>query len=812
MRLLLRCAALCCAFIAISAQARPFTVDDLLKLDRRGEVGISPNGRWLIVSVIRGQANAPRFDYDATYPFAARRLYRVDLAHAGPATPLLAAEDAAGYTAGPFSPDGRRMLVSRLRGHAWETGVVELATGAVRWFGVGMDFPLFGRAAQWRSNHEVVAIVTPPTEPHVLFRRGWERSAFTANARGVTAETGGPSVLAIGSGRFLDRGAQGVRKTLARIDIDTGAVTPLASGEFIDLEVSSSGRYVAAYQYGADLQPRAGEVIRGGTASRRRDLVVVDLVAGAVVPGCGDCDLSPFLMAWAPSDDRLMIYARRPGETVAQGRLQIVTPRPGRLEVEAVKGVRPAIDSTSEGLEIISAGWIGSRPAMLGRRGEDPETTPAAWLRVDDKGPSPVLPATSATPSRIVADAKGRLLVLAGGKALRIQDGRTSAMGEASPAPDMPLGETGRPMMARLTTGDDILVRRQGRLVRLDGSGAHDLGPMGDQAILAGDAGAIVSATRDAHGVETIAVQQGAKVTPVLTLNPQLAAVEFGAVRPVRHKGPAGEDLTSWVVLPADWRQDALPPLVVLPYPGRGAFSSVAPPDGARPGAGLTNVSSQVLAGHGYAVLYPSLPRGLYPDDPAQDLAAQILGVVDAVGAAGLADTRRVALWGHSFGGHAVLAAATQSDRFKAIICTSGIADLVSAWGTYVVQTTPEEGLFFTSGAGYIETGQMRVGGPPWAVADRYVRNSPLFHADKITAPVLLAYGDLDEYSDGQGGEMFAALYRQGKDAKLLTFWGEGHVINAPGNVRRLYEEALGWLDQAMVRDEAPKSGEPVRP
>ena len=50
-----------------------------------------------------------------------------------------------------------------------------------------------------------------------------------------------------------------------------------------------------------------------------------------------------------------------------------------------------------------------------------------------------------------------------------------------------------------------------------------------------------------------------------------------------------------------------------------------------------------------------------------------------------------------------------------------------------------------------------------------------------------------------QGEEMFSALYRQGKDAQLMTFWGEGHVISSPANIRRLYGAAFDWLDAALA-------------
>ena len=52
----------------------------------------------------------------------------------------------------------------------------------------------------------------------------------------------------------------------------------------------------------------------------------------------------------------------------------------GGLDALPIKDIRPVIRSTYEGLEIIDAGWVGSRPAIFGRRSHDGESTPAAWL------------------------------------------------------------------------------------------------------------------------------------------------------------------------------------------------------------------------------------------------------------------------------------------------------------------------------------------------------------------------------------------------------------------------------------------------
>jgi dipeptidyl aminopeptidase/acylaminoacyl peptidase len=808
MRLLLQCAALCCAFFATAAHARPFTIDDLMKVDKRSVIGASPDGRWLVITVDQAPDKAPRFDYGALPQYAARRLYKVDLTHPGATTPLLAQDPDAGYTAGAFSPDGQRVLVTRMRGHQSESGVVEMATGAVRWLGVGLDFSLMGRTAQWRGNRQIVAIVDLPDRPHFVFRRGWESMAYRSAAAKATAEGGGPSVLTIGSGKYLDAGAPGFQRLLVRIDVETNRVTALAQGEFLDLEVSSTGRFVAAYKYGAEIQPNAQDTILGGTSSRRRDLAVFDLASGRAIPGCEDCDLSSFLMAWAPRSDRLLVYARRPSQTPGEGSLVLVTPDGDRLATRRLDQVRAHLDFTYEGFEIPRAGWVGETPVAFGRPRAQPEGGRDAWLKVSDKAATPLLPdAVQVRPDRIVSDASGRMLLVGGGRAFRLAGAGMAAFDTVAAAPTPILGDQGRPAMAQLVGGEQLLIRRKDRLIRLTARGEQDLGPAVDRPLVVTDTGWSVVADRDRHGVETIQARRENTNVDLMTLNPQLAAVDFGDVRPISHKGPRGEALTSWIVLPPGWRADHLPPLIVIPYPGE-VFSASGPPANARPGAGYTTIAASVLAGHGYAVLYASLPHDRFRNEPAQGLAEEILAVVDAAGAAGLADTRRVALWGHSFGGQAALSAATQSDRFAAIVCTSGIADMVTRWGNNFLQSTPEEGLPFLGTFAYFETGQMSVGAPPWVAPERYIRNSALFQADKITAPVLLAYGDLDEYSYGQGAEMFAALYRQGKDAKLLTFWGEGHVVNAPGNVRRLYGDVLDFLDQAFGED---RPGQPAQ-
>jgi len=153
-----------------------------------------------------------------------------------------------------------------------------------------------------------------------------------------------------------------------------------------------------------------------------------------------------------------------------------------------------------------------------------------------------------------------------------------------------------------------------------------------------------------------------------------------------------------------------------------------------------------------------------------------------------------------------VLAAIGQTNRFRAAVSIAGMSDLTAEWGSSdgPWSLLPEEGAHAPWTAGYVEASQGDMGGPPWADPARYVRNSPLFAAGRIETPLLQVHGDQDSFPLGQADAMFAALYRQDKDALLVTYWGEGHLIGSPGNVRDFFRRAFAFLDQRFARPSAP--------
>jgi len=145
--------------------------------------------------------------------------------------------------------------------------------------------------------------------------------------------------------------------------------------------------------------------------------------------------------------------------------------------------------------------------------------------------------------------------------------------------------------------------------------------------------------------------------------------------------------------------------------------------------------------------------------------------------------------------------AAAQSRRFRAVVASAGIYDLAATAGTFgrATRLSPEEGLNVAASYAWAENGQGRMGVAPWKAPGRYIANSPIYQADRVNVPMLIIGADRDFSPIEQGEQLFSALFRQGKDAQLITYWGEGHVIGSPANLRDFYARVIGFLSDNLA-------------
>ncbi len=205
--------------------------------------------------------------------------------------------------------------------------------------------------------------------------------------------------------------------------------------------------------------------------------------------------------------------------------------------------------------------------------------------------------------------------------------------------------------------------------------------------------------------------------------------------------------------------------------------------------------------------LEPSMPLALEgePDDPMLKLPNGVLPVVEHAVELGVADPDRIFLMGQSFGGYATYSLVTQTNRFKAAVALAGFCDLMSLYGVFDARLRYDddahEEMFMPKS---LESAWARMGSPPQSDLGRYLRNSPLLQVDRVQTPLMIIQGDMDYVPIQQGEQFFTALYRQGKRAEFVRYWGEGHVLEGPANFRDMWRRIFDWFSQFA---DSPRNG-----
>jgi dipeptidyl aminopeptidase/acylaminoacyl peptidase len=790
---------------ASAVLARPFTVDDLLRQSSFGAQAVDPSGRWLVFEQRGRYDRARRFDYHFANSQALSRLQVMDLRRPAAARPLLRRDPGPGVVMGPFSPSGRRLAVYRMDGHAWTLGVVTLASGQARWFDITPQDAERGRAIQWLSDSELLVIHRLDRLPPLLARTGWMTSKRLTDAWASAAEgRGSHSVL--GSGAYAALRDRGPARLLLRLNVVSGARSELGRGEYFDLEVAPDGRRVALFASGPDVQPRPDGPVRGpaGLDTEETRLELLDLHSGRWTRPCPDCDLLPQLLAWSPDSTALLVFRRGSDGLWTSGAFLRIDAR-GAGAATVGETLTPQIDLNPV---TVRAGWLGGAPLVYARpKGSTDHRLD--WRRLGVAQPRNLTEDVARPGSSILAFDQRSMTLLSGERLVRIDDkGHVVDVAGARVAVVAGLRPAASPRLnAQPMAGSWVQMRGPGggQLAWLDARGLSEV------VALPAGAGDVVAASRpyraailrrlDARGVEQLLLSRpGADPLSLAAINSYLADTDAPRVEAVHHVGRNGDRLTSWLFLPPKTGA-RLPPLIVRPYLGS-TFAS--PPRDLYMEQGFFQ-NLRMLTGHGYAVLVPSLPNP--PEgmtEPAQGVADKLLEIENAALAdprlAGSFDPTRRALLGWSFGGYTVMAAITQTNRYRAAVAMDGISDLVGYWAKLAParKIAPEDGYGGNWSAGVVESTQPKLGAPPWADPERYRRNSPLYFADRIETPLLLIHGGLDPLPAAQSDAMYSALFRQDKDAILVTYWGAHHGVTSPGDVRDMWARTFAFLDARL--------------
>jgi len=259
----------------------------------------------------------------------------------------------------------------------------------------------------------------------------------------------------------------------------------------------------------------------------------------------------------------------------------------------------------------------------------------------------------------------------------------------------------------------------------------------------------------------------------------------------VRYPGAGGDEVPALLFLPyiEALRREKVPPAIVNIHGGPTSQHYRE-----------WNVATQIFVNAGFVVLEPN-PRGSigygkkWREANRRDWGGKDLEDI-ARGAAWLgdqklADPARIGVYGVSYGGYLTLMSlALRPDRFAAGVSVVGVV----SWKT-MVETT----------RGDLREYMLGELGDPVNDADLYRERSPLTHASKIRAPLLVLQGENDpRVPRSEAEQVVKALRDGGKPHEYHVYPGEGHGFRTTENRIDALRRALDWFDLHLRRASAP--------
>jgi len=274
--------------------------------------------------------------------------------------------------------------------------------------------------------------------------------------------------------------------------------------------------------------------------------------------------------------------------------------------------------------------------------------------------------------------------------------------------------------------------------------------------------------------------------------NPQQEDYKWGHTELVDFVNAKGHPLQGRLLYPADYEEGKQYPMIVYIYELRSqSLHSYSMPS-------RTNAYNQRrFSSEGYFVFEPDIVYRLR--DPGMSAVEALVPAVEAVVATGMVDPERIGLTGHSWGAYQTSFVVTQTDIFSAAVAGAPLTNMISMYNS----------MYWNSGgtdATIFEISQGRFPQPYWEDMEKYIQNSPVFQAENINTPLMVAFGDEDGAVDfNQGVELYNTMRRLQKEFVLLVYDGENHGLRLKQNQLDYANRTHDWFNY-YLRDRAPAS------
>ncbi|PRX43222.1 S9 family peptidase [Salegentibacter salegens] len=287
-------------------------------------------------------------------------------------------------------------------------------------------------------------------------------------------------------------------------------------------------------------------------------------------------------------------------------------------------------------------------------------------------------------------------------------------------------------------------------------------------------------------------------VTLLYKLLPQLKAEDMASMKPISFTSRDGLTLHGYITLPDNYKKGTRVPLIVNPHGG---------PQGIRDSWGF-NPEAQLFASRGYATLHVNFRiSGGYGKKFLKAGFGQIgrkamddvEDGIDYVVEQGWVDKDRVAIYGGSHGGYAVLRGMTKTpDKYACGVDYVGVSNLHTFMETIPPYWEKYRELLY------------KIWYNPGNPEEKEIMDeiSPALHVDKIKNPLLVVQGANDpRVNINEADQIVETLREKGVEVPYMVKYDEGHGFGKEENRLDLYKVMMGFFAEHLKVEQA----EPVK-
>ncbi len=269
-------------------------------------------------------------------------------------------------------------------------------------------------------------------------------------------------------------------------------------------------------------------------------------------------------------------------------------------------------------------------------------------------------------------------------------------------------------------------------------------------------------------------------------ISPWLEGKQLAQMRPISYDSRDGLKIHGYLTLPVDYQEGERIPVVINPHGGPWYRDTWG-----------FNPEVQFLANRGYAVLQMNFRGSVgygrkflmaaakeWGGKMQDDVSDGVQFLVDE----GIADPARVAIYGGSYGGYSVLAGmAFTPELYACGVDYVGVSNLFTFMETIPPYWKPFLDMMY------------EMVGHPENDKDMLTARSPVFHVDKIQAPLFVVQGAKDpRVNIGESDQIVQAMRDRGVQVEYMVKENEGHGFRNQENRFEFYRALESFLGKHL--------------